>query len=51
MKDSKKENITNDATNLQAEALTDLPLADEQAEETKAAGSPYLFLHCASGQH
>lgn len=35
MKDRKKENATNDDINLQAEALTDLPVADEQAEQAK----------------
>jgi len=31
-----KEKINNDEINLQADALTDLPVAEELAEETKA---------------
>jgi len=34
-----KENARNDEINLQAEALTDLPLADQQAGETKGGSS------------
>jgi hypothetical protein len=44
-----QEKIKDDEINLQ-DALTDLPISDEQAEETKG-GSPYLFLHCATGKH
>jgi len=39
METTGKENATNHEINLQAEALTDLPLADEQAGETKAGAS------------
>jgi len=39
METTGKENATNHEINLQAEALTDLPLADEQAGETKASGT------------
>jgi hypothetical protein len=36
-----KENVKNAEINLQAEALTDLPVADEQADETKGGpGGP-----------
>ena len=39
MERTEKENPTNDEINLQAEALTDLPLADEHAGETKGGTS------------
>ena len=39
METTVKENATNDEINLQAEALTDLPLAHEQAGETKGGAS------------
>ena len=39
METTEKENATNDEINLQAEALTDLPLANEQAGETKGGAS------------
>jgi len=35
MKDKENENATNDNINPQADTLTDLPVAGEQAEETK----------------
>ena len=34
-----QEHIKNDDINLQADALTDLPVADEQADETKGGAS------------
>jgi hypothetical protein len=48
--EAKKEEVNN------AEAkLTDLPVADEQADETKAGtvskATPKLFLFCADGKH
>ena len=33
------------------EALADLEMTDEQAEEAKAGASPALLLHCATGSH
>jgi len=39
METTGRENATNDEINLRAEALTDLPLADEQAGETKGGAS------------
>ena len=36
MNNRKKENAPNEVINLQADALTDLPVTDEQAHETKA---------------
>jgi len=36
MENSKKANATNDDINLRADALTDLPVAERQADETKA---------------
>jgi hypothetical protein len=45
------EKIKSDDINLQADNLTDLPITDEQAEQTQGGASPYLFLHCATGQH
>ena len=39
METTEKTNPTNDEITLQAEALTDLPLADEQAGETKGGAS------------
>ena len=38
MEDRKKRNSTNDNINLQSDILIDLPLADEQADETKGGG-------------
>ena len=35
MKGIKREDTSNEDINLQADALTDLPVADEQADETK----------------
>ncbi len=34
-----KENVKNDNLNLQADTLTNLPLADEQADETKGGNA------------
>ena len=45
-----QQNVKDDNINLEADDLTDLPVTDEQADQTKA-GSPYLFLHCANGKH
>jgi hypothetical protein len=46
----KKEEINHAEAN-----LTDLPVADEQADETKAGtaskATPKLFLFCAEGKH
>lgn len=39
METTERENATNDEINLQEEALTDLPLADEQAGETNGGAS------------
>jgi hypothetical protein len=39
MKDRKNQTTTNNEVNLQSEALTDLPVADEQANQTKAGAS------------
>ena len=39
MEKTEKENVANDEINLQAEVLTDLPLALEQAGETKGGAS------------
>ena len=36
-----EENVKNDDINLQADALTDLPVADEQADEVKG-GDLYM---------
>jgi prepilin-type processing-associated H-X9-DG protein len=48
MEDRKKANATNDDINLQADTLTDLPVADEQAAATKGGtregdGSNFLL--------
>jgi hypothetical protein len=47
MEDRKKANATNDDINIQADALTDLPVADEQVNETKGGawknGSVVLY--------
>ena len=53
MKTTKKENAKNDNINLQADALSELPLADEQADEIKGGtkATPKLMLHCAEGRH
>jgi hypothetical protein len=39
MKDRKNQTTTNNDVSLQSDALTDLPVADEQANETKAGAS------------
>ena len=46
MNDSKDPTTTNNEVDLQSDALTDLPADDEEANETKAGGSPNgrLFL-------
>lgn len=48
--EAKKEEINNAESN-----LIDLPVADEQADETKAGtmskATPKLFLFCADGEH
>lgn len=36
MENRRKENAPHEGTELQADALTDLPVTDEQADETKA---------------
>ena len=46
-----QENIVSENTNLQADALTDLPIADKQPEVIKGGASPYLFVHAAEGKH
>ncbi|MGE0126834.1 MAG: hypothetical protein AB7U82_01925 [Blastocatellales bacterium] len=54
MEDRKQEDESKNDINLQAAALTDLPVAEEQADETKGGSTkatPKLFLHCATGQH
>ena len=51
METTEKENSKNEDINIQADALSDLPVTDEQADQTRAGGSPYLFLHCANGKH
>ena len=38
MKDRKNQTTTNKESNLEADALTDLPVADEQAKQTRAGG-------------
>ncbi len=48
MKATKKENTTNQNINLQADTLTDLPLADERADETKG-GAPNRSTGDANG--
>ena len=40
MKDTNDQTTTNTEINLESDALTDLPVADEEANETKAGGSP-----------
>jgi hypothetical protein len=40
MKDRKTTDRTKDKSHLQAEALTDLPLADERIEEAKGGARP-----------
>jgi hypothetical protein len=49
MKTAKK--TKSDEIKLQTDIVTDLPVTDEQAEQTQGGASPYLFLHCATGQH
>jgi Ca2+-binding RTX toxin-like protein len=39
MEDRRKANATNDAISLQAEALSDLPVTVEQAEQAKGGGN------------
>jgi hypothetical protein len=39
MKDRTQANTTNDKSNRQAEALIDLPVTDDQADETKGGAS------------
>lgn len=44
-----KDNLT---TEIVEEELVDLPVADEEADETNGGKStPKLFLACAQGQH
>ncbi|HSB10609.1 MAG TPA: hypothetical protein VLM38_14060 [Blastocatellia bacterium] len=46
MKNRKKEKATNDKVNLQADTLTDLPVTDEQADDTRGGrgdNSDYLI--------
>ena len=41
-------------TNIQEEKLTDLPVADEEADQTKGGegkATAKLFVFCASGQY
>lgn len=49
------EKLNNEELNLLMDMLSDLPVTDEQAEQTQAGApsksTPMLFLHCASGQH
>jgi hypothetical protein len=45
------EKLKKEEMNLKADVLSDLPVSDEQAEQTKAGGTPKLFLFCATGQH
>jgi hypothetical protein len=54
MEDRTQEDESKDDINIQVAALTDLPVAEEQADETKGGATkstPKLFLHCATGQH
>lgn len=48
-----KENSTTAIVTVVEEELTDLPVADEQSDETNGGSkaSPKLFLACATGQH
>ena len=39
MKSEKKENLTNNGSDLQSDTLSDLTLAEEQAEETKGGAT------------
>ena len=49
MDTKKQENITDDQSNIQPEGLTDLPLADNQADEAKGGRAivavEYLIVH------
>jgi hypothetical protein len=45
------EKLKSDNINLQADNLTDLPVTDEQAEQTQGGASAKLVLHCCLGQH
>ena len=48
-----KNDITTVSITVVEEELVDLPIADEQADETNggAKATPKLFLACATGQH
>ena len=49
MKDRKNQTTKNNEVNLQSDALTDLPVADEQANQTKAgAAQPVGRLYLAT---
>jgi hypothetical protein len=52
---NKQENREADTQAKQLESLTDLPVADEQADATKGGAAskatPKLFLFCADGEH
>jgi hypothetical protein len=49
-----KDDVTTEIINLQEEELIDLPVAEEQANETNGGATkatPKLFLVCADGAH
>lgn len=49
-----RDDVTTEIINLKEEELIDLPVAEEQADETKGGASkasPKLFLACADGEH
>lgn len=49
MENSKKANATNAGINLQADALTDLPVTHEQADEIKGGQPPHVKVFSSSG--
>ena len=47
-----KDDVITQRISLVEEELTDLPVAEEEADETKGGkATPKLFLACAQGQH
>jgi len=49
MEDRKKANTTNDNLSLKADALTDLPITNEQADETKGGALPHVKVFSGIG--
>jgi hypothetical protein len=47
----KREQMKREKIDLEADIMTDLSVADEQAEETQGGATPKLFLHVCNGQH